>query len=190
VTYRLLAGCVLAVCLGPAAVAQHGTGGGTHTAPYAGQEKRAVTSLADQDIADLQAGRGWGLAKPAEINGYPGPLHVLEFAGALRLTPEQRATVQGVYDTMKAKAQDLGARYIAAEKALDDAFKAGTATAALISERIAEAETLRAHLRLTHLLAHLQVTPLLTPDQLQKYAELRGLAGGAPQEHRPGQHKH
>ena len=29
-----------------------------------------------------------GLALAAELNGYPGPLHVIELADSLRLTPE------------------------------------------------------------------------------------------------------
>jgi hypothetical protein len=46
--------------------------------PYAGMAQRQVKSLADQQIADLRAGRGMGLALPAELNGYPDPAHVLE----------------------------------------------------------------------------------------------------------------
>jgi Spy/CpxP family protein refolding chaperone len=185
-----LAGCLLMLSLGSPAAAQHGSGGGPPAAPYAGQERRAVTSLSEQDIADLEAGRGWGLAKPAEINGFPGPLHVLELADALRLTPEQRTMVQKVYEAMKANAQNLGARYIAAEKALDAAFKAEAAAASLISERVGEAEKLRAQLRLTHLLAHVEVAPVLTPDQIQKYAELRGYTDATAHDHHPGRHKH
>ena len=45
--------------------------------PYAGMQARPVKALSDQQIADLKAGRGMGLALPAELNGYPGPSHVL-----------------------------------------------------------------------------------------------------------------
>jgi hypothetical protein len=58
--------------------------------PYAGLERRAVKALGDDEIADLRAGRGMGLALAAELNGYPGPRHVLEHADALALTSEQR----------------------------------------------------------------------------------------------------
>ncbi len=37
------------------------------------------------------------LAQAAELNGYPGPLHVLELADALELTPEQRARTQSLF---------------------------------------------------------------------------------------------
>ncbi|MBM1170158.1 hypothetical protein [Microvirga arabica] len=48
-----------------AAQAQHAS-----PAPYAGLETRSVKSLSDEQIADLKAGRGMGLALPAELNGY------------------------------------------------------------------------------------------------------------------------
>ena len=48
--------------------------------PYAGLQARPVKALSDQQIADLRAGRGMGLALAAELNGYPGPMHVLELA--------------------------------------------------------------------------------------------------------------
>ncbi|MBT2326834.1 hypothetical protein J7E62_31490 [Variovorax paradoxus] len=71
-----------ALALSVSAPAQHG--------PYAGEQQRAIKSLSEKDIADLQAGQGMGLAKAAELNGYPGPAHVLEHADALQLTAVQR----------------------------------------------------------------------------------------------------
>jgi hypothetical protein len=54
--------------------------------PYAGLEARSIKTLSDQQIGDLRAGRGMGLALAAELNGYPGPMHVLELADALGLS--------------------------------------------------------------------------------------------------------
>src|SRR5258708_7085156 len=62
--------------------------------PYAGLEGRSIKALSEQQIADLQAGRGMGLALAAELNGYPGPMHVLEFADSLGLSDQQRAKMQ------------------------------------------------------------------------------------------------
>jgi hypothetical protein len=59
--------------------------------PYAGMQSRSIKALSDQQIADLNAGRGMGLALAAELNGYPGPLHVLELADKLDLSADQRA---------------------------------------------------------------------------------------------------
>ena len=51
-------------------------------APYAGQQARAIKSLSDEDIAALLKGEGMGMAAAAELNGYPGPAHVLQLAGS------------------------------------------------------------------------------------------------------------
>jgi hypothetical protein len=62
--------------------------------PYAGMQGRSIKALSDQQIADLNTGRGMGLALAAELNGYPGPSHVLELADKLELSAEQRASMQ------------------------------------------------------------------------------------------------
>jgi hypothetical protein len=36
-------------------------------------EQRDIKTLSNQQIADLRAGRGMGLALAAELNGYAGP---------------------------------------------------------------------------------------------------------------------
>ena len=56
--------------------------------PYAGLQSRPMKALSEQQIADLRAGRGMTMALPAELNGYPGPLHVIELADALALSSE------------------------------------------------------------------------------------------------------
>ena len=56
--------------------------------PYAGLQSRPVKALSEQQIADLRAGRGMTMALPAELNGYPGPLHVIELADALGAVTE------------------------------------------------------------------------------------------------------
>ena len=45
----------------------------TPPSPYAGQESRAIKALSDSEIDDLANGRGMGLAKAGELNGYPSP---------------------------------------------------------------------------------------------------------------------
>jgi len=175
-----------AAVIGTAAVASPPSHRGGHTgrpSPYAGEEGRAVSTLSADDVRALLGGRGWGLAKPAELNGFPGPLHVLELADALELTPEQRKSVQGSFDRMKARAQELGVRYVQAEQALDDVFRSGAVDAGKLSELVAHAEKLRAELRMTHLGAHLEVSALLSPEQRQRYMQLRGYSGGAAHRH-------
>src|SRR3978361_899056 len=80
--------------------------------PYAGMQTRSIKALSDQQIADLRAGRGMGLALAAELNGYPGPSHVLELADKLKLSSYQRADIQRLFDAMKAESTPIGVRLI------------------------------------------------------------------------------
>ena len=152
--------------------------------PYAGLQTREIKALSDQDIADLRAGRGMGLAMPAELNGYPGPSHVLELAGALGLSEQQRASVQALFDSMKAEAVPIGQKLLAAERDLERQFAARAITPERLKAATAEIGAIRGELRYTHLKYHLSTGALLSPDQSRRYAELRGYAGMHP----PGGH--
>jgi hypothetical protein len=145
--------------------------------PYASMQHRPVKALSDAEIADLRAGRGVGLALAAELNGYPGPLHVLEHADALRLTAEQRRRTQALYDAMKAEAIALGERLIAQEAELDRAFAARTVTPQTLGETTAAIGATQGALRAAHLRYHLAQSELLTTEQVKRYVELRGYAG-------------
>lgn len=143
-------------------------------APYAGAQQRAIKALSEQQVADLRASRGMGLALAAELNGYPGPLHVLELADRLHLTSDQRARVQRLFDAMKVEAAAAGERVIDAERTLDSAFADRSITEARLVELTAAAGAAQATLRATHLKYHLATVEVVTPDQRQRYAELRG----------------
>ena len=79
----------------------------TAAAPYAGYETRPIKALSPEKIADLRAGRGMGLALAAELNGYPGPTHVVEHAAALGLSDSQTAEAQELLAAMKAETVPL-----------------------------------------------------------------------------------
>src|SRR5262249_13912209 len=96
--------------------------------PYAGMQARSIKALSEEQIADLKAGRGMGLALPAELNGYPGPRHVLELSDQLGLSAEQKARIQSLFDSMKAEAVPLGERLLEQEAALDQQFASRTVT--------------------------------------------------------------
>lgn len=119
-----------------------------------------------------------GLAKPAELNGYPGPRHALDLAAELALSAAQVAQIQAVFDAMNAEARAGGARLIAAERALDSAFQAGGVTPVALEALLDEAEAARAALRGVHLRAHLATAPLLTRHQTMLYKRARGYGGG------------
>jgi Spy/CpxP family protein refolding chaperone len=146
--------------------------------PYAGQQTRVVTSLSAEELSGFLEGRGMGLARAAELNGYPGPMHLLELEKELGLTADQRHQIELAMQRVKAKAIDLGRKYVEAERAVDAAFRSDAADPAIIAARVAEANLLLGEVRLSHLAAHLEVTPLLTPEQRARYAELRGYRGG------------
>ncbi|MGI9411825.1 MAG: Spy/CpxP family protein refolding chaperone [Hyphomicrobiaceae bacterium] len=188
-TTRILVGFAAAVCAG---LGLHAVASDRQShAPYAGQQVRDIKSLSAQDVAALRAGQGWGLAKSAELNGYPGPLHVLQLADSLALSHRQRVQVRAIFDAMQASAKAVGQEYLAAERAVDRAFADGAATAQAISRLTASAGRLRAKLRAVHLAAHIETTPLLTPHQRARYESLRGYAGkdGRGHQHQ-GTHKH
>ena len=72
--------------------------------PYAGQQARTIKALSDDDIAALRKGEGMGMAKAAELNGYPGPVHVLTLDAQLGLSESQRREVSVIFERMSAAA--------------------------------------------------------------------------------------
>lgn len=167
---------VLALSALPAAAQSHGGGhhGSGAPAPYAGLEKRAIKALSPQQVADLEAGRGMGLALPAELNGYPGPLHVLELVHVLGLTAEQRSRAQALMDAMRAETIPIGARIIREEAVLDRLFADRTVTPASLAEATRMIAASQGDLRTAHLRYHVLTAELLTPDQIATYNRLRG----------------
>ncbi len=155
--------------------------------PYAGLEARSIKALSDQQIADLKAGRGMGLALAAELNGHPGPMHVLELADPLDLSGQQRAKMQELFAAMKAEAIPLGERLIAQEAELDKRFAGKTITPASLAAATEAIGATHGALRQTHLKYHLFTLELLTPAQVQRYAELRGYKTGM--QHPQGRHQ-
>src|SRR5438445_12498218 len=81
--------------------------------PYAGMQTRPIKALSEQQIADLKAARGMGLALAAELNGYPGPKHLLELADHLGLTDEQRAKIRQLFESMQSETIAIGDALIA-----------------------------------------------------------------------------
>lgn len=152
----------------------HGHHGGSAASAYAGLEQRQIKALSDQQIADLRAGRGMGLALPAELNGYPGPLHVLELADALGLTAAQRDRTKVLADAMRSETIAIGERLIRHESTLDSAFADRSMTPEMLLTSVRSAATAHGELRAAHLRYHLTMSELLQPDQITRYMSLRG----------------
>lgn len=152
----------------------------TTPSPYAGMADRPIRALSAEQQADLLAGRGMGLALAAELNGWPGPTHVIELASAIHLTPAQLAATQRLMAEMQTAASDLGARVIEEERALDTAFRERSITPADLSARTARIAALQGEIRAVHLRTHLAQAALLHAEQITAYARLRGYGGGTP----------
>ena len=160
--------------------AQHATQHQTHGqagSNYAALATRTVKALSDEQISDLRAAKGMGLALAAELNGYPGPLHVLQLADQLSLTPSQRAEMQRQVDDMKRDAGALGEEVIALETELDRQFSSRTITPARLDDVTGRIGQKQAALRSAHLKYHLSTANTLSPDQVKHYNGLRGYNG-------------
>ena len=143
-------------------------------APVAALEDREIKALSSDRQDALRQGRGVGLALAAELNGYPGPMHVLELGEALNLTAAQRMQTEEAFERMRRGALAIGEEIITAERELDRLFASGQPTSHLVvtlTEDIAAAE---GRLRAVHLNAHVEMAAILRADQIADYRRLRG----------------
>ena len=177
---RTLACLIIVIALCPAVWAQ------SHQ-PYAGQTSRAIKALSATEIEGYLSGAGMGFAKAAELNHYPGPRHVMELADELRLTPDQRAKTQAIYDAMRQEAVQLGQRIVEAEQQLDHLFASQAITESTLQDYIREIAATQGRLRMVHLKAHLAQHDILTSEQIKRYDTLRGYRHHGQHGH---QHRH
>ena len=154
---------LMAALLTPPASPQH-----VHPQPPTA-DAAATSALSAEAVAQLLNGDGMGLARPAEMNGYPGPKHLLERATELALNTEQQKQLAAVRQQVLDRARPLGQSIVNAERALDGAFKAGTLTEGELQTQVQAIGALQAELRAVHLQAHLLAKPILTPEQVRKY---------------------
>jgi len=163
----------------------------TNSSPYAGQQMRTIKALSADDIAALRDGDGIGMAKAAELNGYPGPRHVLALARELQLTKGQAAQVTTIRDRMSAAARPLGDELIERERSLDRLFAQRDITSEQLTTATAAIGDVQGRLRAVHLAAHLETRALLSPEQIAQYEKLRGYAdAGSPNHDHPAVHRH
>lgn len=168
-------------CLRPSQPGASGEGA-THSShhpdgsasPYSAYVDRQIKALSQNETEALLAGEGMGMALAAELNGYPGPKHVLELSPRLGLDAGQLQSLKAIFEVMNENAMQLGALIVDAEAELDRAFATGRISREELERRVNQIGALRAKLRTAHLQAHLQTTELLSAEQAQRYHELRG----------------
>jgi len=147
--------------------------------PYAGQHEREIKALSADEVKQYLSGAGMGYARPAELNRYPGPMHVLELAAPLALTPEQLARTLALMDAHKTEARAIGAKRVESERALEELFRSGKADQPALVVRVRAAAALEGEYRLTHLETHLRMRAILSEEQVERYGQLRGYGGSA-----------
>jgi len=156
--------CALALAL-PAAAQHHG---------YVGEQSRDIKALSADEVKQYLSGAGMGYAKAAELNRFPGPMHVLELADKLALSAAQRSATQALMDAHKAEARAIGAKLVEAERRLEHLFRSGNVAPAVLAEAVKQAAALEGEYRLSHLETHRRMRALLTEEQVERYAKLRG----------------
>jgi Spy/CpxP family protein refolding chaperone len=142
--------------------------------PYVDRKSLPIKALTPDTLDAYRDGTGGGMAVAAELNGYPGPRHILDLADQLNLDAGQKTKVKAIYDHMHEAAVKIGQDIIDREKKLDDAFSHGTANDAQVRSLTAEIANLQGTLRYTHLAAHVAAKSLLTAEQIKRYNEARG----------------
>ncbi len=152
----------------------------SHVSKYVGQESRAIKSLSADDIAELKRGGGWGLAKAAELNGVPGPTHLLELKDEIPLDDAQVSAITKIYEEMKSQAMEQGERLITLEQDLESHFLNRTINAAVLRSSLDAISEVRNELRYIHLNSHLKTPEILSEDQIKKYNAIRGYSDPNP----------
>jgi len=147
---------------------------------YTGEETREIKSLSSDDIAALKSGGGWGLARAAELNGVPGPAHLLELKTEIPLRPDQISAIEAISVELKAKAVVEGERLIELERQLGREFRNKSISDKVLLQLLDEISKSYRNLRYIHLSTHLTTPPLLTAGQIKRYNELRGYGTNNP----------
>jgi len=160
----------------------------SHKSKYAGEEKREIKSLSATDIEELQNGKGWGLAKAAELNGVPGPVHLLEMKEEIDLSAEQIRAIEDIYMKMKQEAVPLGRELIELERELNNHFANRTITNELLRQILQKIAQVHGQLRYVHLSTHLKTPDILKSEQITLYNKLRGYSSEDPCENVPKGH--
>lgn len=145
--------------------------------PYAGQQNRGLKAFPPKVVQMLKNGSGmpfYGMAKPAELNSYPGPKHILDGGEKLELTEDQEAQIQEIYDEMHEQAIMLGDSLLAIEKHIDNAFANQSINRDQLQKWVEQSGEIYGKLRFIHLQAHLKGQKVLTSKQIENYDKWRG----------------
>jgi len=111
-------------------------------------------------------------AKVAELHVYPSPKKVLDLAGALNLTDDQKRIIKQITEETITRAKELGKQIIKIEEELNDALQTGFVNEKSVADDAQQIGRLRGRLRGVFLNAHLKTKKVLTANQLEIYKKL------------------
>jgi Spy/CpxP family protein refolding chaperone len=94
------------------------------------------------------------------------------------LSPAQRERTKALFDAMKAEAIPLGEHLIQQEAELERLFAEQAVTPANLVKATGAIGVTQGELRAAHLRYHLAMIEVLTPEQIQRYREVRGYGHG------------
>ncbi len=153
---------------------QHSEQHNNFRSPYIEQLDSSVRGLSSEEVGYLLNGKGAGYARVAELNDYPGPRHVLELSFQLNLSAQQENEIKTAFARMEFQAKNIGKTIVSKEQELSKAFASEKITNTELEKKIVELALLYGELRKIHLQAHLEIHPLLSIEQIQKYNQIRG----------------
>ncbi|WP_341912539.1 Spy/CpxP family protein refolding chaperone [Ferrovibrio terrae] len=119
----------------------------------------------------------------AERNLYPAPQTALQMAESLNLDEAQRQTLRQLQHDLDAEVSALGRRVESEERRLARSFAENNVEATRIDALTARIAALQGRIRAVRLRGHLAARDALTPDQLLRFASVRGYAP-APEDQR------
>jgi Spy/CpxP family protein refolding chaperone len=120
------------------------------------------------------------LAKAAELNGLPGPKHILEMKKEINLTNAQESKITKIYREMNKNAVELGRQLIEYEEELNRRFAERDIDESSLDELLTRISDIHKSLRYEHLSAHLKTPSILSDDQIEQYNRLRGYSADDP----------
>lgn len=173
--------CMPAYAASP--TASHSGAHGASPTPYAGEQNRQIKALSADEVSGYVSGGGMGFARAAELNSYPGPMHVLELKAELDLSADVAARLAELMREHKAQARGLGEKVVQLEQQLDVLYRERRATVAAVEALTLEIGAAQARYRAAHLTTHIATAAMLSKAQIARYNTLRGY-GAAAQGHR------
>lgn len=138
------------------------------------------TQVTDTDIPTIPATAAIFVAvnaqdmSDAERHLYPAPQTALQIAEPLGLSEGQRAQLRQLQHDTDAEIAALGRRLVAEERRLARAFADNNIEATRVDALTARISALDGRIRALRLRSHLSARETLTPDQLLRFATLRG----------------